>query len=74
VREGFAAFSLVAFIVAHVMLAVSVGRVRVWRGVIGLFVPPIVVSSAWSSGMKVRVWIWGAALLSYAIAVAIASW
>jgi hypothetical protein len=62
---------LLAFVVAHVVLAGSLARVKWWEGVLGLVVVPLAVYWAWQRGMRRRVYAWAIAVAAYAVGVVI---
>ena len=66
------ALALVVFVVAHVVLASSLVRRRWWQAALGLLVGPLAVYWAWQYGMRRRVFVWGAALAAYALALTFA--
>jgi len=66
------ALSLSAWMVADVALVAGLARQTWWRGAIALVLPPLALAWGWNAGMRTRAYAWGAALVAYAIAVAIA--
>jgi hypothetical protein len=65
--------ALVLEIGAHVALLVGLfRRRRRLRGVLALFVPPLAPYFGWSEGMRRRSVLWLAALVAYALGVAVA--
>ena len=66
------ALALVAFGVAHVVLAVSLARRHWWQALVGLLVAPLAVYWAWQHGMRRRVYAWGAALVVYTLLLTLA--
>jgi hypothetical protein len=72
VATAFVAFALLAFVVAHAVLAGSLAREAWWRAAVALFVAPLAVYWGWGRGMRRRVYVWCLALAAYALGVAIA--
>jgi hypothetical protein len=63
---------LVVFLGAHATLLVSlVTRKPRYRAAVALAVPPLAPFWGWQIGFRGRVYVWGAALVVYAIGVAI---
>jgi hypothetical protein len=64
---------LVAFatlVTVHVTLAIALSRrAPRWRGPVALIVAPLAPWWAWREGMRLRCGLWGAAALTYAVAL-----
>lgn len=65
--------SLIAHVGAHVAIAVGVGRHDGWgRAALAFFVPPLGVLWGYQGGQRRAVYVWGAALATYALATTLA--
>lgn len=68
------ALALVAFVGAHLALVAGLARRGAWgRAAAALVVAPLAPWWGWGEGMRLRVAAWGAALVLYAIGVAVAA-
>ena len=66
------ATDLLVFVGAHVTLLGSLAlRAPRYRAAVALLVPPLAPYWGWRSGLKTRVYVWGASLLLYAAGVAL---
>ncbi len=66
------AATFVAWVACHVALAARIARVAWWRGAMALVVPPLAPAWGWRLGMRRGAQAWAAAIVAYAIGVAIA--
>ena len=66
--------ALFVLVIAHGVLAVSIGRSRAgwWRGVVAFVVPPLAVFWGWNAKKRLAVWFWLAALTAYVVGLVIA--
>lgn len=65
--------ALLAHAGVHVAIVVALARTGAWRrAAAALIVPPLAPWWAWEAGMRGRAAVWGVALATYAIAVALA--
>ena len=66
---------LAVFAGAHTAIAIGLARSRTdghaVRALVGLLVPPLAPWWAWQAGLRARTIVWGAALVLYAIGVAV---
>jgi hypothetical protein len=63
-----------AFVGAHLALVVGLARRGAWgRAIAALVVAPLAPWWGWGEGMRIRTVAWGAALLLYAVGVAVAA-
>jgi hypothetical protein len=65
---------LTAFVVAHLWLLVGLARRGPWsRPLLALLAPPLAPWWGWNAGLRPPAIAWGAALVLYAIGVAVAA-